>query len=66
LCWIEKCCLTPLLTGTLQFARAQKVLKWLLIAGSLSEGNPYIHPDFYPSRSLKAALKALIRSRFCF
>ena len=65
LCWIEKCCLTPLLTGTLQFARAQRVLKWLCIAGSLSEGNPYIHPDYYPSRSLKAALKALIRSRFC-
>ena len=65
LSWIEKYCLAPLLAGKLQFAREQKVLKWLCIAGSLSEGNPYIHPDYYPSRSLKAALKALIRSRFC-
>lgn len=65
LLWIEKCCLKPMLAGSLQFARAQKVLKWLGIAGSLNEGNPYIHPEYYPSRSLKAALKALIRSRFC-
>ena len=65
LCWIEKHCLAPLLAGKLQFAREQKVLKWLCIAGSLSDGNPYIHPDYYPSRSLKAALKALIRDRFC-
>ena len=63
--WIERCCLEPLLAGAVQFAREQKVLKWLCIAGSLSEDSPYIHPDYYPSRSLKAALKALIRSRFC-
>lgn len=65
LLWIEKRCLKPLLAGRLQFAREQNVLKWLCIAGSLSEDSPYIHPDYYPSRSLKAALKALIRSRFC-
>ncbi len=63
--WIENRCLKPMLAGALQFSRAQKVLKWLCIAGSLSEGNPYIHPEYYPSRSLKAALKALLRSRFC-
>lgn len=61
--WVEKYCLKPLLAGAVPAPKVSKVLKWFCIAGSLSAGNPYIHPDFYPSRSLIKAIFALLRAR---
>lgn len=63
LCWVESYCLKPLLAGAVSAPKVSKVLKWFCIAGSLSARNPYIHADYYPSRSLTRALFALLRAR---
>ena len=63
--WVGKHSLEPLLTGKAPSERVSKILKWLCIAGSLQKHSPYIHPQYYPHRSLGAAIKALLRNRLC-
>lgn len=63
LLWADKVCLEQLSLRGNATPLVAKLAYWAAIAGSLRPDNPFMKMEHYPHRSLRLALRALLKSR---